>query len=95
MSDICRAANISFFWSSTFGLEGCFFLDLGTDYGYFEELKKNEMRLSFPTLQSALSMTWNKLVTKKSPLSVTYVKFRVFETFRLVDFCARLCSVIF
>lgn len=82
MSAKCRHAQAPFFWSSSFGLEGCFFVDLGTGYCCKDENKKEDLLLEYPTLQSALSMKLSKLKTKKLEISLTYFKFRVFEIFR-------------
>ena len=82
MSEKCRCVQAPFFWSSSFGMEGCFFVDLGVGYTCTDEHKKVALRLEYPTLQSALSMKLNKLKSRKLDVSITYFKFRMFEIFR-------------
>lgn len=85
LSKKCRAGgNTAFFWSSSFALDGCFFADLGSQYSYTDENKKVEMHASYPTLCVALAMKMNKLISKKMYVSLTYLKFRSFETHRFV-----------
>lgn len=89
----CRASNVPFYWSISFGLEGCFFVDLGPNYEYIEEVKKIPTKISFPTLQTALSMKMSKLKSKKVEVSQTLLRFRIFEAFRFVPYL--MCYSIF
>eukprot|EP01041_Mallomonas_annulata_P007354 gene7354-15011_t len=87
INKLCHNNKSSFYWTESFGLEGLFLIDLGDSFEYKNDSEKNLTieKISYPTLLDVLSKPWSQSVTKFSPLSITFIKFRIISIFRTIN----------
>lgn len=84
INNICRANGTGFYWDDSFGLDGCFVTDLGDSFEFKNDPPNNTKLevLGYPSLLDVIQKPWNLLASKFSPLSITFLKWRVLTQFR-------------
>lgn len=84
INNICRANGTGFYWDDSFGLDGCFITDLGESFEFKNDPPNNTKLevLGYPSLLDVIQKPWNLLASKFSPLSITFLKWRVLTQFR-------------